>query len=538
MPNKKTMELMWDVDKNFQTSGKNFNDVNCKDTFDAHWVCFFENRGCSFVKSPKQVYQAIYHGSPICNFCNEIPFEKSIAFSSPENVNYYWDYNKNELHNIFPEYLKSQSNVRIFVRCEKHKWEAQRSCADLNYHIPCPYCSKRMASPEYNLKVCFPDIANELHPKHNSVLILPFSTCIVEWWCKYCRGYYEKAVGLRTSQGHGCPLHKSAHQSSKTEGIILLVLNKLLGGFSKIKFKTVRWSNGRRIEIDIFNSKLKVALEYDGYPHKRNSIMISDQKKNEILHSFDEISVLIRIREEGLPPLKYNNNQFEIICAKHDQTYLFLIPAIQRVLQLIKDLNLISVQVYSDIYLISILEEIFPQVYSNAVFVLEKNSFTVSAPGLLGHLDDNNLNPSLVSRGSNHIFNVSCPNCKYKFPENQSSAKNLIRSKGRCPKCMFYVEDIQDKESLPKRKYSKISYKKSLEANEPEISKFYSSKNTRLPNQISHKGSTFLYIWNCPYCLKDYESNNRNQVNNGCKCIHCYKKAIDFEDTQINLTNR
>lgn len=98
------MSVLWDKDKNKRLLGKTFDQVTCKDTYDAYWICQYENRGCSFIKSPKQVYQAIYNGSPVCNICNEVPYEKSIAYKAPKRVEMYWNFEKNSANNVFPEY--------------------------------------------------------------------------------------------------------------------------------------------------------------------------------------------------------------------------------------------------------------------------------------------------------------------------------------------------------------------------------------------------------------------------------------------------
>lgn len=82
-----TMLLMWDKEKNLNVHQKLFKDINCKDdTFEAYWICYFEDRLCSFTKSPKKMYHALYSGSIICPLCNEIPFEKSIAFNASYQI--------------------------------------------------------------------------------------------------------------------------------------------------------------------------------------------------------------------------------------------------------------------------------------------------------------------------------------------------------------------------------------------------------------------------------------------------------------------
>ena len=530
------MSVLWDKDKNKRLLGKTFDQVTCKDTYDAYWICQYENRGCSFIKSPKQVYQAIYNGSPVCNICNEVPYEKSIAYKAPKQVEMYWNFEKNSANNVFPEYTSYQSNRKIYVMCSTHNWgineEKMQRCADLVDHVPCPYCSGELATPENNLKVRFPHIAKELHPDYNAELIPPFSSKSYPFWCELCQDYYTKQVKLRTSQHQGCPKHKSAHQNSKTQGLLLLLFNEIIGGFKKHKLKDKKWSNGNSVEIDIYSMTLRLAIEYDGAQHGTANRVTSDQKKNDMLQNHNEVSIFIRIREEGLPPLKYHDNQFEVSCGKHEPSYRFLIPAIQKTLQIIKNKYELPIMEYSEQQLSIMIDNLLAQVEGNA-FIVKENSFAEFAPGLLRHLDSDNKNPFTVSKGSHHTFNVRCPNCGYRFPKNQSEAKNLISSKGRCKKCLYYVENIHIKNSPLVRWHRTVPFNKSLAGNNPIIAKFYSKKNVIPADKISYK-SKYPAIWNCPFCLGEYTSTNYTQLKNGCKCKICNKKAIEFAEKEYH----
>ena len=70
----------------------------------------------------------------------------------------------------------------------------------------CPYCSGRLASPENNLLVCFPDIAKELDEKKSGLKassITPSSGQDVWWKCS--KGHsYQSRVANRTHLGTGC----------------------------------------------------------------------------------------------------------------------------------------------------------------------------------------------------------------------------------------------------------------------------------------------------------------------------------------------
>lgn len=70
----------------------------------------------------------------------------------------------------------------------------------------CPYCSGRLASPENNLLVCFPEIATELDEKKTGLTaetITPSSGKKAWWQCP--KGHsYQSRVANRTKLGTGC----------------------------------------------------------------------------------------------------------------------------------------------------------------------------------------------------------------------------------------------------------------------------------------------------------------------------------------------
>lgn len=526
------MRLMWHDEKNKTLLGKTFDQITVKDSSMAIWKCPYENSPCPLaIKSPKQIYQAIYHGSSLCGYCKGNTFEGSIQNIAPDKIKSYWHFDRNSAIGIYPDKKTSNSNTMVYVKCDKHNWgineEQKQRCADLSKHIPCPQCNGNQASCENNLKVKFPAVSKEIHPAYNPELILPYSSDKYPWWCELCDDFYIKEVRLRTSQHQGCPIHNSLHKWSKTEGLLLLIFNKVIGGFNKHELNDLKWPSGHKVEIDLYKQSLKIAIEYDGYQHEDRAK--SDQDKNDMLYGHKDISLFIRIREKGLEQLNYHERQFAIECEKHESSYNFLIPAIQEALQIIiKECNL-SVKAYSDEEITQMIKELLPKISGNSTPLSDGETFAEYAPGLLRYLDSKNKNPYTVRRGSNHVFdNVTCPNCDNVFSNHKSIAKILIESKGRCNKCLLYVEDIHKENSPLIRWYPRTKFEKSLEGRDPILAKFYSKNNLIPANEVAYKGSDYQSTWKCPYCFRDYESTNYIQVNNGCKCWHCWKKALEF----------
>ncbi|MDF2065095.1 zinc-ribbon domain-containing protein [Bacillus sp. Cr_A10] len=438
--NKELMHQMWDGQKNKQLLNLEFSDINTKDNKTlAYWICDFEGRLCSFRKTPNQVYKAIRKGSPVCNVCHELPFKKSVMYKAPSMVYKYWDNRKNAEKNMYPEYTLMYSNKEVYLHCEEHNWEGTQRCADLVNHIPCPLCNGQSATPDHNLQVLFPEVAKTLHSDYNPNLILPYSSKELLWWCDECNEYYIKSVSCRTEQNQGCPNHTI---NSSTEQLLRMVLNKLIGGFKKSNLKTIRWeSNGNPVEIDLYNNILCIGIEFDGKQHDVRQH--SDQKKNDMLANCDEVLHLIRIREAGLPNLIYFENQYEVVCCKHEYTYKFLVKPIQETLAILKEIYNLNITSYCDEEIYILIAKFLSKVSRSDYPSNKTNSLEATAPGLLRYIPDIQ---KYFSYGSNNLLEISCPNPDCNHPYSRR-VKTFVKSKGLCPKCLFFVSDILNPDS-------------------------------------------------------------------------------------------
>ncbi|SOC13470.1 putative zinc ribbon protein [Ureibacillus xyleni] len=448
---KDIMLQMWDGQKNKQLLNLEFSDITTKDTETlAYWICTFKGRGHSFIKTPKKVYQAIYNGSPVCTVCKELPYERSIEYNAPHQVKKYWDYKKNAEMNIYPQYTPAKSNEMIFVICEEHSWEDMQRCADLADHDSCPFCNGKGATPKYNLQTEFPEIAETLHPDFDSTLILPYSSKLYPWWCDECQEFYDKPVSSRTEQNQGCPNHVV---TSTTEQLLTMVLNELIGGFTKYKLDSIRWiSNGLAVEIDIYNKIYGIAIEYDGIQHGKKKRKLSDQKKNKMLADCPEVTTFIRIRDENLPKLIYYKNQYEIVCKSHEYSYSFIVPAVQKILIILNHVFHLSLLPISDKSLYSLIRKCLPKIVRSNISN-KANTIEAKAPGLLRYIAESQ---NHLTCGSHEILdNISCPHCRKKYPPK--IVKNFIKSKGLCPKCLHFVKDITDPNSPLERWHPKFN---------------------------------------------------------------------------------
>ncbi|KOP78151.1 hypothetical protein AMS59_13720 [Lysinibacillus sp. FJAT-14745] len=366
---KKKMLSLWATEKNKKVIGKCFNEITVKDKYSAFWKCDFNNPNCPLtVKSPEKVYQTMVRGGVVCQFCKGTNIEASVQTKAKnEHIEKYWHKERNSAMGYLPSIKAATSNDYIYVKCEEHHWGIyevkKQKCADFTYgHIACPMCNGKQATPYNNLKVKYPDYAEKLHPAFDSELILPSTSDKYPFWCNLCGMYYLKEVRHKTSQNQGCPIHNSSHKFSRAERLLKLILNEIIGDFDK-KYLDITWEKGHRIEIDLFECSLFIGIEFDGNHHKKRIQVRRDQTKNDLLYKHREtigMALFIRIRERGLPELQYHENQELIICEKHRNSFIFLIPAIQQLITLINNRMQLNIKSYSDTELLFLIKKYLP----------------------------------------------------------------------------------------------------------------------------------------------------------------------------------
>lgn len=133
------------------------------------------------------------------------PFpEKSLLNLSPDLAKEWNDKKNNPLK---PDNFTIKSNYKAWWICKKgHEWEATINSRTRGKG--CPYCSNKKVGKENNLKVKYPKIAKEWHPKKNKNLTprdFTYGSKKKVWW-KCSRGHeWEAAISNRTSRHSGCP---------------------------------------------------------------------------------------------------------------------------------------------------------------------------------------------------------------------------------------------------------------------------------------------------------------------------------------------
>ena len=128
----------------------------------------------------------------------------SILISNPE-IAREWNYEKNG--NLKPEHFASNSNKKVWWKCEKgHEWEA--SIYSRNKGHGCPYCSNIKVLKGYNdLQTINPALAKEWNYEKNKELtpsdVMSNSGKRVWWKCS--KGHEWQSCISHRNKGSGCP---------------------------------------------------------------------------------------------------------------------------------------------------------------------------------------------------------------------------------------------------------------------------------------------------------------------------------------------
>lgn len=188
---------------------------------------------------------------------------KSLVEERPDLVEE-WDYEKNG--DLLPMQVAFYSQKKVWWKCkEGHSWEASISNRTGKMHSNCPYCSGHKVLEGYNdLASVNPKLAETWDYEKNGDLKPTMVTCgsgKKVWW-KCSKGHSWRATISDRNRGNGCPKCYVDNQTSFAEQAIYYFLDMLFHDEIKNRYK-LKDDKGD-IEADIYLSKQKIAIEYDG----------------------------------------------------------------------------------------------------------------------------------------------------------------------------------------------------------------------------------------------------------------------------------
>ena len=147
-----------------------------------------------------------------CPFCSNQKILKGyndLATTNPEMLKE-WNYEKNNILNLFPDNVFKGSHKKVWWKCEKnHEWQA--SISNRVRGRKCPICSNRLVVKGINdLKTTHSQILEMWNYKRNEELgfnpeKLSFGSDKKVWWiCPKCKNEWQQRIS-HISNGIGCP---------------------------------------------------------------------------------------------------------------------------------------------------------------------------------------------------------------------------------------------------------------------------------------------------------------------------------------------
>ncbi|MFC5452173.1 zinc-ribbon domain-containing protein [Paenibacillus aestuarii] len=443
--------------------------------------------------------------------------EKSLANSKPELAKE-WHPIKNGSETQNDVFIGSSK--KVWWLCQNgHEWQAIISSRSKKNGNGCPYCSGQLASPEYCLAVSKPNLAKQWHPTKNGTLtpydVTPGSGKAVWWICK--KGHERKvAVNSCSDKDDICPICSAENKTSFMEQALYFYIKRV---FANASNREIIEFMGKKSEADIFIPELNLAIEYDGFHHKKSGNIKKDERKNRFFY-LNGIR-LIRIRGADFPDLQafgssvitqYSNKEEEIT------------SVVQEIFQFIR-----SEFVLSQTTIKEMIKQRDAQLDADRGNILEQYILSVKERNL------SEANPDIAKEwhptknGSLLPENVFLNSIKkvwwicekgHEWPSTINHRTNNGKRKGTgCPFCAN----------------KKVNAENSLALTNPELAnQWHPTKNKEKPTEVFEESNKKAW-WLCKKGHEWYTSPNlRKGGRNGCPI--CSNRIITME-TSLGAVN-
>lgn len=165
---------------------------------------------------------------------------------------------------------------KLVFWCHGHNGYYTCSWSNFRKGARCKFCSDALAgkkkinawlSEDYNLLVCFPEIAKDWDYAQNlegPEKYLPNSNSKVFWLCPICNFHYYTRIIVKTRYQTGCPKCLSSKGEKKIEKY--LFENKITY-IKQYRFKDCRDKNPLPFDFYIFLNEFKLLIEFNGEQH-------------------------------------------------------------------------------------------------------------------------------------------------------------------------------------------------------------------------------------------------------------------------------
>jgi very-short-patch-repair endonuclease len=383
-----------------------------------------------------------------------------------------WDYSKN---NRPPSDYTPHSGQYVWWICPKSELHNYKTIIDnrTGKKSGCPYCDGKKVCEDNNLQFVFPEISKELHPTKNGNLNpskIHYGSSKSVWW-KCSRNHsFKSQIHSRVKGNWGCP--KCSGTTSKMELRLVSELEKIIG-------KVEHRKKIEGIEIDVYLPYYKIGIEYDGWYWHRNSID-KDKQKNKNLKKMGIL--LVRIREESVDGQLPKISRKDVLHKKTDKE----IDVIKKLL----------ITLTKTIEFSNYRKKIINRYLKNDEFWNDENYFE--------HLDELKNIPIEKSLQKTHseLLKFWHPTKNGNLKPTNLTINSEIEVWWNCERGKKHPHLLKPRSKKRNGcsicKIKPIPYEKSLEYNEPELSKLFDEEKNGLKPSDVPKGTDKKFWWKCP----------------------------------------
>ncbi|WP_226670331.1 zinc-ribbon domain-containing protein [Metabacillus litoralis] len=348
-----------------------------------------------------------------------------------------------------------------------------------------------------------PDLIEEWHTSNKDTPnnVRAGSGKNIVWCCKECKHVWRTTANLRALRNTGCPKCNERYNVGFPELAIFYyikqvfkdgLLNAHIDGIDKFK------------SVDIFIPSLKLVIEYDGGHTHRNKKDIDIEKSKLII---DKGYELIRIRDNGLPPLKIEDLQEYLYERTSNKTIgkmiVHLLSMIDRKYEgFTTEIEKVKKDINVDVDNIPILAQI--------PAIIEKENLLEKCPKI-EKVWDYGKNFPLVPENFKQYSNFKA----WFICEYEHSTLAQIGSKAQGHGCNVCSGKVAMEEY-------------NFELLFPELAKeWHYELNRNVTPDLYLPYSNERVFWNCPKCNSSYDKKINDRTGGGEGCPYCAGKRVN-----------
>ena len=228
---------------------------------------------------------------PKCCQCYENSFAYHIEVELEEDINKYWDWEKNNELGLNPYYISKKTDMfKIWIKCDKKNYHKsyETTCWCFTSNNRCPYCINKKLNYFDSVGFLYHQLSKSIvEDKRNNLTwedmykLTPHTGKKFFTKCTNCQSESDKKISLDALSRritNGC--EKCSDRVSTCEKFIINILKYL--GVDFIVQYSPKWANNKK--YDFYIPSMNIVIETHGRQHYENAMKwcsLEYQKEND-----------------------------------------------------------------------------------------------------------------------------------------------------------------------------------------------------------------------------------------------------------------